>query len=175
MIEAVVREGPMLEAMMMNKEIDNQQFRYYLSHCVVFFIWLMIFVVGFCSKTEVQHTSTIDGSSFPFCKAKLTINGAQKTSACLEVYENEFESDESVIFNCSYFRWIYLETSVDESVFRGHARRIIFFRRRGRREPPAFIKQIVLSIFLNFPFVHLLHTNCVSLVRRSASSWCYGS
>ena len=27
MIEAVVREGPMLEAMMMNKEIDNPQFR----------------------------------------------------------------------------------------------------------------------------------------------------
>ena len=28
MIESVVREGPMFEAMMMNKEIDNQQFRY---------------------------------------------------------------------------------------------------------------------------------------------------
>nr|CAH0099607.1 unnamed protein product [Daphnia galeata] len=28
MIESVVREGPMLEAMIMNKEIDNQQFRF---------------------------------------------------------------------------------------------------------------------------------------------------
>jgi len=27
MIESVVREGPMFEAMMMNKEIDNPQFR----------------------------------------------------------------------------------------------------------------------------------------------------
>ncbi len=37
MIEAVVREGPMLEAMMMNKEIDNQQFRYFRAYIAKMF------------------------------------------------------------------------------------------------------------------------------------------
>jgi len=45
MIESVVREGPMFEAMMMNKEIDNQQFRY--GTPVVFTYLLKIYSILF--------------------------------------------------------------------------------------------------------------------------------
>ena len=90
MIEFVIREGPMFEAMIMNKEFHNAKFQYVcsvsISACILtFFVCvcklvhqqLLYFVLlfasaGFCSRIKVLPMFTTDGSSsqsfrFRFC------------------------------------------------------------------------------------------------------------
>ncbi|KAB7503727.1 U2 snRNP-associated SURP motif-containing protein [Armadillidium nasatum] len=59
MIEFVIREGPMFEAMIMNKEISNPDFR-------------------------VQHMFIIDGNYIQFFKESLRTNGVQNLLECLK-------------------------------------------------------------------------------------------
>lgn len=76
MIEFVVREGPMFEAMIMNREINNPMYRsVQLSICKVLLFAMMhililflqfFFLQGFYLKTRAQHMYTTDGSSTPY-------------------------------------------------------------------------------------------------------------
>lgn len=79
MIEFVVREGPMFEAMIMNREINNPMYRWAplaasrrphsnssgrsdltWNHSLV--------LAGFCLRTRVQHMFTTDGSCTQSCR-----------------------------------------------------------------------------------------------------------
>lgn len=42
MVEFVIREGPMFEAMIMNRELTNPMFRYILLYLIVYMIYSFI-------------------------------------------------------------------------------------------------------------------------------------
>lgn len=84
MIEFVVREGPMFEAMIMNREINNPMYRsvqLHISNGTTFLILLVVgifciyvayahvyyfFLPGFYLRTRAQHMYTTGGSSTPY-------------------------------------------------------------------------------------------------------------
>lgn len=69
MIEFVIREGPMFEAMIMNKEMSNPSFQYVgLIRTYIHSDILRICCEGSCLTTEVQPMYTTGGSYFPYCR-----------------------------------------------------------------------------------------------------------
>lgn len=92
MVEFVIREGPMFEAMIMNRELNNPMFRY-ISYCVWYvYFYLHIteltetfLILDFYLKIILLHILIIAGNYIPFCKEMCRKNGVRKILECLKV------------------------------------------------------------------------------------------
>lgn len=97
MVEFVIREGPMFEAMIMNRELNNPMFRY-IPYCVCVNTYVLLSVItqltgtflilDFYLKIILPHILIIVGNYIPFYKGMYKKNGARKILECLkmEVY-----------------------------------------------------------------------------------------
>lgn len=91
MVEFVIREGPMFEAMIMNRELNNPMFRYLSYHMHVFtqdgdffltkLIMLFLFL-DFCLKIILLHTLITAGNYILFYKGTVRRNGIPTTLEC---------------------------------------------------------------------------------------------
>lgn len=99
MIEFVVREGPMFEAMIMNREINNPMYRsvqlqtsnvspfYNFSSVLqrhdVYTHVCFLFLPGFYLRTRVRHMYTTGGSSTPYYRFDFMFKNSSSTKSTL--------------------------------------------------------------------------------------------
>lgn len=92
MVEFVIREGPMFEAMIMNRELNNPMFRYisyYVWHAYFCHNWtnrnIFILILDFYLKIILPRILITAGNYIPFYKEIYRKNGARKILECLKV------------------------------------------------------------------------------------------
>lgn len=91
MVEFVIREGPMFEAMIMNRELNNPMFRY-ISYCEQYMYFYLCVIeltrfltLDFYLKIILPHIRIIAGNYIQFYKGMYRKNGVRKTLECLKV------------------------------------------------------------------------------------------